>query len=89
MFRAGGLCNLRALDEGVARLLKVNEISVASLDAKINPLSPPCIPPNPGFRDLSAKKQIPSSQKMIPVIQLENLSFTSLSLITCRKLASP
>jgi hypothetical protein len=22
-----------------------------------NPLSPPCIPPNPGFRDLSAKSK--------------------------------
>ena len=24
---------------------------------EINPLSPPCIPPNPGFRDLSAKSK--------------------------------
>jgi len=25
--------------------------------AEINPLSPPCIPPNPGFRDLPAKSK--------------------------------
>jgi hypothetical protein len=26
-------------------------------DQKFNPLSPPCIPPNPGFRDLPAKSK--------------------------------
>ena len=28
-----------------------------NIDALCNPLSPPCIPPNPGFRDLSSKSK--------------------------------
>jgi hypothetical protein len=33
-----------------------------------NPLSPPCIPPNPGFRDLSAK----SNFLAVQIFELED-----------------
>ena len=43
-----------------------------------NPLSPPCIPPFFGFRDPSARSNFMAIQEMIPVIQFDCLSFTSL-----------
>ena len=59
-----GLCGLAVVLAAGALVdgRKGNLVAVYAAICTINPLSPPCIPPNPGFRDLSRQKQFPSSQ---------------------------